>query len=174
LFQDTIRDKDSVETESLRGYYITDIPNGVDSFYVKLEVDEEFEDADYYINPIYYDEENEPAGDNLNKRKMAVIYENSNPGNNNINIPTEYSLLQNYPNPFNPTTTISYDIPNDGNVKIKIFDITGREIQTLVNEMKLAGEYRIIFDGSNLASGVYFYKIETGSFVQNKRMLLIK
>jgi hypothetical protein len=78
LFQDTIRDKDSVETESLRGYYITDIPNGADSFYVKLEVDEEFENAEYYINPNYYDEDdyNGPAGDNLNrKEKLPVIYE---------------------------------------------------------------------------------------------------
>lgn len=89
-------------------------------------------------------------------------------------IPNSYKLEQNYPNPFNPTTTISYSIPKDGLVNIRVYDITGREIRTLVNEIKVTGNYSIVFNGSNLSSGVYFYKIEAGDFVQTKRMVLIK
>jgi hypothetical protein len=88
--------------------------------------------------------------------------------------PYKYTLGQNYPNPFNPTTTISYSIPNDLIVKIKIYDIAGREISALVNELKASGNHSVSFNGSNLASGVYFYKIEAGSFIETKRMVLVK
>ena len=91
-----------------------------------------------------------------------------------VSLPEQYKLEQNYPNPFNPITVISYSIPNTANVKIKIFDITGREIRQLINEVKEAGRYEIKFDGSNLATGIYFYKLESGSFVSTKRMVLIK
>jgi hypothetical protein len=90
------------------------------------------------------------------------------------NIPKKYALYQNYPNPFNPTTTISYDLPKYGLVKIKIFDITGREMAILVNEFKSAGSYKLVFNGTSFASGVYFYKIEAGNFIETKRMVLIK
>lgn len=85
-----------------------------------------------------------------------------------------YKLNQNYPNPFNPVTSISYEIPKEGLVKINVYDITGKEVATLLNEFKNAGSYSITFNGSNLASGVYFYKIETGNFTEVKRMLLVK
>ncbi|MBK8552643.1 MAG: T9SS type A sorting domain-containing protein [Ignavibacteria bacterium] len=97
-----------------------------------------------------------------------------NVDNNNQLTPEEFVLYQNYPNPFNPVTTITYSIPISGIVKIKIYDITGREIRLLVNEAKDAGAYEIQFDGSNLASGIYFYKLEAGSFISTKRMILIK
>jgi hypothetical protein len=177
LFQDTIRDQDSVETESLRGYYITDIPNGADSFYVKLEVDEEFENAEYYINPIYEEDDyNGPAGDNFSEGKIAIIYENTSlpTVNNNVIIPTEYSLSQNYPNPFNPATKISYALPEDGLTKITVYDISGKEIAVLVNESQQAGTYNIGFNGINFASGVYFYRIQSNNFIQTKQMVLIK
>jgi hypothetical protein len=90
------------------------------------------------------------------------------------NIPKEYSLYQNYPNPFNPITNIKFDLPNDEFVKIKIYDILGREMFNLVNELKTKGTYQLQFDGSKLASGIYFYRIEAGSFVQTKRMVLVK
>jgi hypothetical protein len=89
-------------------------------------------------------------------------------------IPRVYSLGQNYPNPFNPTTTIKFEIPKSGLVKLVVFDILGREVTTLVNDFKQAGNYNISFDASSLASGVYFYKIEANDFVQTKKMLLIK
>jgi hypothetical protein len=88
-------------------------------------------------------------------------------------IPKEYILYQNYPNPFNPVTTIKYDIPKSGEVSIKIYDLLGKEIYSL-SEFKVPGSYSLKFDGTNFASGMYFYRIETGSFVSTKKMVLIK
>ena len=90
------------------------------------------------------------------------------------NLVDVYNLSQNYPNPFNPTTAISYSIPNSSFVQIQIFDILGRKVSTLLNEEKTAGNYKINFNASNLTSGVYFYRLQAGSFVQTKKMLLIK
>jgi hypothetical protein len=85
-----------------------------------------------------------------------------------------YSLLQNYPNPFNPVTQISYTIPKDGFVVVKVFDVLGREVVTLINEEKPAGVYTVSFDASSLASGIYFYTITAGSFNQTRKMILVK
>lgn len=89
-------------------------------------------------------------------------------------IPIVYDLAQNYPNPFNPSTTIRYQIPQDGIVTLKIYDILGSEVATLVNEEKVAGKYEVNFNASSLASGVYIYKIQAGSFINSKKMLLLK
>ena len=94
--------------------------------------------------------------------------------NQNNGIPTTYSLSQNYPNPFNPTTKIEYSIPKQGFVSLKIYDLIGREVANLVNGEMEAGYYLIDFNGSHLASGVYFYRLEASSFVETKRMVLIK
>jgi PKD repeat protein len=95
-----------------------------------------------------------------------------------IGIPDKYDLSQNYPNPFNPTTKINFDLPFDSKVTMKIFDITGREITTLVNDIHEAGYYTVTFDGKGVASGVYFYRIiaEGGNqqFVMTKRMVMVK
>lgn len=99
---------------------------------------------------------------------------NSNEPLNNPEIPTEYTLSQNYPNPFNPVTKINFSIPETGLVTLKVFDITGRNVETLLNEVKNPGFYSITFNASSLASGVYFYQIETASFVNTKRMVLLK
>jgi hypothetical protein len=101
------------------------------------------------------------------------------PGNNDNPIlkpelPKKYNLSQNYPNPFNPMTKINFALPKQGFVTLKIYDITGREIKTLVNEFKQAGYYTVDFNGSSLASGVYFYRIQSGDFVMTKRMVLVK
>lgn len=85
-----------------------------------------------------------------------------------------YRLEQNYPNPFNPTTNISYVLPKAENVSLKVYDVLGREVATLVNEVKAAGAYTVPFNASNLSSGVYFYKLQAGSFVQTKKMMLVK
>jgi hypothetical protein len=89
-------------------------------------------------------------------------------------IPSLYSLEQNYPNPFNPATDIKFAIPKDGFVKMIIYDVLGNEVKTLINEFKQAGVYTVNFDASALSSGVYFYKIESGTFVDTKKMLMIK
>lgn len=93
---------------------------------------------------------------------------------NFYNIPNEYSLFQNYPNPFNPSTVISFGIPKAGNVKLIVYDNLGREVEILVDDFKSAGAYDISFDASSLASGIYFYKLETQDFTETKKMLLIK
>jgi hypothetical protein len=90
------------------------------------------------------------------------------------NIPTEFALRQNYPNPFNPATYINYDIPKASNVTLTVFDMSGKEVTTLVNEFKQAGTYSISYNASSLASGVYFYKISAGDFTSTKKMILIK
>jgi hypothetical protein len=88
--------------------------------------------------------------------------------------PAEFALLQNYPNPFNPLTTIKYRLPNFSAVSLKVYDILGRQIQTLVNAKQDAGTYEVTFDGGKYASGIYFYKMVSGDFTQTKKMLLIK
>ncbi len=88
--------------------------------------------------------------------------------------PASYSLEQNYPNPFNPSTVIIYDLPSAGFVILKVYDIVGKEIATLVNENKQAGAYNVSFNASNLASGIYFYHLRAGNFISIKKMLLIK
>jgi hypothetical protein len=92
----------------------------------------------------------------------------------NTDTPDKFYLSQNFPNPFNPGTKINYSIPLSGFVTLKIYDIMGNEIATLVNEEKSAGNYEVEFDGSNLSSGLYFYTINTGSFSQVKKMILLK
>ena len=94
--------------------------------------------------------------------------------NTAIGIPTEFVLQQNYPNPFNPSTKISYSIPKSSFVTLKIYDVLGKEVMTLVNETKQVGNYEVEFNGSNLSSGAYFYRLESGDFKDIKRMVLIK
>ncbi len=89
-------------------------------------------------------------------------------------IPSQYSLSQNYPNPFNPSTNIRYELPKNKFVRLTIYDALGREIETLINESLKPGSYEITFDGSNLSSGIYLYKLTTDEFTETKRMILIK
>lgn len=89
-------------------------------------------------------------------------------------VPKVYSLSQNYPNPFNPSTSITYALPKAGNVELRVYDIIGREVTVLVNDFRQANTYTVSFDASNLASGVYFYRIKTGDFTDSKKMLLVK
>ena len=91
----------------------------------------------------------------------------------NIN-PDNYRLGQNYPNPFNPTTNLEFGISQLGFVSLKVYNMLGEEIKTLVNEIKPAGIYRAEFDGSNLSSGIYYYKLESGNFIETKKMMLLK
>jgi hypothetical protein len=95
------------------------------------------------------------------------------------NLPMNFELSQNYPNPFNPTTIIEYSIPANlkskmPNVQLTIYDVLGREIKTLVNQSQKPGNYKIDFDGSNLSSGIYYYQLKCGSFMQTKKMILLK
>jgi hypothetical protein len=89
-------------------------------------------------------------------------------------LPKSYALNQNYPNPFNPSTTIEFDIPEKTNVKLIIYDILGREIETLIDKELEPGKYKLNFNATNLPSGVYFYTLKTPKFTKTNKMLLIK
>ena len=89
-------------------------------------------------------------------------------------VPSQFILEQNYPNPFNPSTTISFSLPSSEFVTLKVFDVLGNEIETLVNEEKPVGSYEITWNAEDLPSGIYFYKIQSGSFGETKKMLLLK
>ena len=91
-----------------------------------------------------------------------------------IKMPENVSLFQNYPNPFNPATTINFEIKETGLIVLRIYDINGREIETLINRVKSAGKYAVKFNGSYLASGIYFYQISDGKFSNTKKMILNK
>jgi len=91
-----------------------------------------------------------------------------------IKVPTQFSLEQNYPNPFNPTTSIEYTVPSNEYVSLKVYDILGNEVATLVNEQKSAGRYEVKFNASSLATGMYIYKIQAGNFNQVRKMMLVK
>jgi hypothetical protein len=93
---------------------------------------------------------------------------------NQEQLPTSYSLWQNYPNPFNPSTTIHFEIPKESYVTLKVFNMLGQEVMTVLDENKVAGRYDLRIDGATLASGVYFYRLLAGDYVSTKKFLLLK
>ena len=115
-----------------------------------------------------------PAGKTEGIKMINQLLHHMKIKSSKISIPTKFSLSQNYPNPFNPTTKINYALPTSTKVNIKIYDILGRMVKQLVNETKDAGYYTVTFDGTNLASGIYFYRIEAGNFVESKKMVIVK
>lgn len=121
-----------------------------------------------------------PGGNWIRFEKMNLISVIINPindvenGNDVQNSLMSFRLYQNYPNPFNPTTTISFSIPQSQNVELKVFDILGNEMVTLLNEYREAGEHKVELDGSDLTSGIYFYRLKAGGFVQSKKLVLLK
>jgi len=118
------------------------------------------------------------AGDTGSLRNWCLIITYATAtgiSNNTINtIPGEFSLSQNYPNPFNPSTTINYSIPTTGLVTLKVYDVIGKEVATIVNEVKNAGNHEVRFTPSGLSSGVYFYRLQSGNFVETRKMFLMK
>ena len=106
----------------------------------------------------------------------VVNYTDTMVGINSIsgNIPDEFKLYQNYPNPFNPVTNLGFGISNPGYVSLRVYDALGKEITALVNEKLSPGNYEVQFDGSNNPSGIYYYKLEAGSFSEVKKMILLK
>ena len=149
----------------------------------------------YWVNNLYIDTSYQVQGSELNNFNVtlpaygsavytiaiseeAVVLPPIPPivsvGNETASVPKSYVLFQNYPNPFNPSTTIRFSIINPDVVKIKIYDVLGREVRTLVNEFKQAGTYELQFSANGLASGIYLYRIESGNFVQTKKMILLK
>jgi hypothetical protein len=102
---------------------------------------------------------------------MIIIDDDVKEGNV---FPVVFKLKQNFPNPFNPNTTIGFDIPKASIVTLKVFNLLGQEVATLVNEKREAGNYQVEFDGSKLTSGVYYYRLQAGSFIETKKFILIR
>ena len=114
--------------------------------------------------------------DNVTLSKGETV---TNLNDDKIAFDEQFYLHQNYPNPFNPSTKIRYSIPANvkremSNVVLKVYDVLGNEVATLVNEEKSIGVYEVIFDASQLTSGIYFYKLQTASFVETRKMILLK
>lgn len=125
----------------------------------------------YYVKSVDLASYYSPASNTLTVNVAGSQIEKQNLKNNK---PVAYSLNQNYPNPFNPSTKISYSIKEDGFVSLKVYDNLGREVKTLVSENQPAGIYEVNFDASDLPSGMYIYTIRSGSYLQTRKMLLLK
>lgn len=162
---DAVAGSQTLEVSSTTGFYIGDNikinPGGVN------EEDNVITGFGSMLlqNPLQYDHS---IGENvLNLNPTAVEQTNSD-------IPSGYALLNIYPNPFNPSTTISFSIPNEEFVSLKVFNSLGEEVAELVSETMTAGNYFVSFDANGLTSGDYFYQIKVGSFTEIKKMMLIK
>ncbi len=129
----------------------------------------DYYDSVYRIYVEVFDQSGNSAIDS-----MDVYFNNGISSIDALTIPTKFNLYQNYPNPFNPSTKISWQSPIGGWQTLKIYDVLGNEVTTLVNEYKNAGSYEVNFDASKLSSGIYFYHLRAGSFVETKKMLLLK
>lgn len=148
----------------------------------KEEVQNVYKRLDYYINEkmdgtviIEFDKNDPYIATVLNDETESVLAKHSATNEDFMEIiPEEFGLGQNFPNPFNPTTQISFDLPQDSQISLKVFDINGREVANLVEGYKVAGRYQVLFDGSSLSSGVYIYRLKAGGFNSVKRMLLVK
>ena len=93
---------------------------------------------------------------------------------NNELVPTEFSLYQNYPNPFNPVTNIRFSLPQEGFTTLKVYNMLGQEVASLMNEDLVAGTYEVQFDGTKLASGTYIYRLTAGNYMETKKFILMK
>ena len=114
------------------------------------------------------------SGEGVLRRSLSEVTTSAKPVRSAS--PREFLLQQNYPNPFNPSTTIGFRVSGLGSslVRLSVYDLLGREVAVLVNEKREAGVHEVKFDGSNLASGVYFYRLQAGDFAQTKRLMLLK
>lgn len=150
--------KEKISYKDFFKLYITNLPISKDSCYISIDI------AVDNLRGIYANGK-EIVFDDFSGELTDV---------KNEVIPTKLVLEQNYPNPFNPTTSIKFSIPKQEFVNLKVYDILGKEITTLVNEVKSAGNYEVNFNASNLPSGTYFYRIQSGNYVETKKMILIK
>ncbi len=176
-------------SDEAQKYIATSIFNNIDSVLVRqVKVDDpqpvvgfQFEEVDGF--QIFYSVWVDSANGHKNLFGMAqgLIVGSAD---NIENAPAQFKLYQNYPNPFNPTTTIKYSIPNVVETKyisslqqwvtLKIYDILGAEVAVLVNEYKSPGNYKAVFDASNLSSGIYFYRLNTRNYSTVKKMILLR
>ena len=116
---------------------------------------------------------NDSGNETTTDSGMTIYFESANLEEKE-KVPTQYTLGQNYPNPFNPFTVIAYQLPSASNITLKVYDVLGKEVAILVNEKKPAGNYEVEFDATNLTSGIYFYTLKAGDYIETRKMILIK
>ncbi len=129
----------------------------------------------YDVRPYIFQTESDPYFESavFGRGGLESMLENNLIVTSALDVPTVYSIT-NYPNPFNPTTTINYQLPENGFVTIKVYDMLGKEIATLVNGNRTAGYHKVTFDAGRLTSGIYIYTINAGKYTLSKKMLLMK
>ena len=151
-----------------------------DSTFTKKDVDSTIADSGAVItrlsaNKIYYWHVAASFGRGWGDFSETFTFKTSLTGIASVDgLPTTYALEQNYPNPFNPATRVRWQVPESGKVRLVVYDMLGREVAVLVDERREAGRYEVTWDGSHLASGVYFYRMNAGTFTQCQKMLLLK
>jgi hypothetical protein len=142
---------------------------GTYTFEFRYKIDPIFNDTSIFTTAFIQNDNNKSI---LNTARHGMYFTGITPNTNEI--PDRIELNQNYPNPFNPTTTINFDLPKNEFVTLKVYDLLGKEIKTLVEGLHKAGKYNIVADMSNLSSGIYFYTLRTDNFVDTKKMTLLK
>ena len=125
-----------------------------------------------FLNDQDYDQD--LAGSDTSMNHMVTVVGSSAVDEQISGIPTEYNLSQNYPNPFNPSTSFTYSVKQAGDVQISVFDISGKEVKSLVDGFRSAGNYVVNFNAGDMASGIYYYRIITAEFTQTNKMILLK
>lgn len=143
-----------------------------------VEIGSDYRSKSYYVTAVYddveWDTQYETSPTNTVTVQLAIPHKIQIQENQMFFDAIDYTLSPNYPNPFNPTTTIAYSIQKDGLVTLKLFDILGKDVSTLVNEYKPAGSYKVEFKASRLPSGIYFYMLSSGSYTDTKKLILLK
>lgn len=124
----------------------------------------------------YTDDATAGFNSSIDRWSLEITYSTVTDISQTITIPSKYELSQNYPNPFNPSTEITYELPKSGNVKLSLYDVSGKELAKLVNQFKSAGKYSYTLSAENfsMSSGVYFYKLEVNDFTYIRKMLMLK
>lgn len=153
-----------VYTDSL-GYFYRPAAAGI--YDLTVEVNQEIFEADTLYSVAVKEDSLNDVGNIILKEDVVSVTEQNN-------LPTEYKLYANYPNPFNPSTKIEYTLPERSRVRLSVYDVLGRETAVLINEVQSAGRYSVSFDAAHLSSGIYFYTIQAGGFIQSRKMILLK
>jgi hypothetical protein len=163
----------SISVSNDHSNWNTIIPQSTSASNEEWTIDE-FSPVDARYIRVHFTNNNQSTWAGLWEGEIWGVDVNSSINNENNGLLDEFYLFQNYPNPFNPTTNIRFRISDFGFVSLKVYDVLGNEIIRLVNEEKAEGDYNVNFDASGLPSGIYFYILQVGSFVDTKKMILLK
>jgi hypothetical protein len=150
-------------------------PAGLGSLFASLEM-RHFNGTQWVVTNMLTDTSADMTNSLVNQH-IATIYSRTllvSVGETSASMPERFALSQNYPNPFNPSTTIRFEVPASGFVSLKVYNLLGQEVATVVNETKQAGTYEVVWDASGQASGVYFYRLRSGEFAATRKLVIIR